>query len=77
MVPPRNVVLKVSNQFIRRCEHISALFPVEVPVISFSNLVIVAQNAFSMHDIRQPVLVIMLRPGKRLCEPPQHQLSES
>jgi len=47
MVPPRNVALKIGNQPIRRRERVSALFPVEVPVISFSNLVVVAHNAFS------------------------------
>ena len=56
MVPPRNVILKISDQMLRRSEHVRAFFATEVPVIAFPNFVVVTQNAFSTHDVRQSVL---------------------
>jgi len=56
MVPPRDVILEVSDQLLRRRERIGALPSTEMPVIAFPNFVVVAQNAFSTHDIRQSVL---------------------
>jgi hypothetical protein len=56
MVPPRNIILEVSDQLIRRREHVSAFLSSEMPVIAFPNFVVVAQNAFSAHYVCQPVL---------------------
>jgi hypothetical protein len=42
-------MLKVGNQLLWRREYIRAFLSIEVPVISFSDLVVVAQNAFSVN----------------------------
>jgi hypothetical protein len=56
MVPPRDVILEVSDQLLRCREHVGAFFAPEMPVIALPNFVVVAQNAFSTHDERQSVL---------------------
>lgn len=73
MVPPRNVVLEIRDQLIRRSELVDHLFSIEVPVISFVSLVVVAQITFSAYDIRQPVLVSVWIPFHRFWKLLQYQ----
>jgi len=55
MVPPRNIILEVGYQLIRRREQVSAFLSGEMPVIAFPDFVVIAQNAFSAHYVYQPV----------------------
>jgi len=56
MVPPRYVILEIGDQLLRCREHVGTFLSTEMLVIALPNFVVVAQNAFSTHDIRQPVL---------------------
>jgi hypothetical protein len=51
MVPPRNIFLEVGDQLIRRSKSVGALLFAEMPVIAFPDFVVVAESAFSAHDI--------------------------
>ena len=55
MVPPRNIILEVGNQLIRRCKNVGSFLTTEMLVVALPCFVIVAQNTFYTHDIRQPV----------------------
>jgi hypothetical protein len=55
MVPPRYIILEVGDQLIRCLKNVSRFLSVEVPVIAFPDFVVVTQNAFPSHDIRQSV----------------------
>ena len=51
MVPPRNIILEVSNQLLRRCENVGVFLSFEMPVIALPSLIVISQNAFAKHDI--------------------------
>ena len=76
MVPPRDVILEVSDQLLRCREHVGAFLSTEMPVIALPDFVVVAQNAFSTYDVRQSVLEPVQRPFERLWKTPQYQLRE-
>jgi len=56
MVPPRYVILEIGDQLLWCREHVGSFLSTEMPVIGLPSFVVVTQNAFSTHDIRQPVL---------------------
>jgi hypothetical protein len=55
MVPPLDIMLKISDQLFRCREHIGIFFSIKMPMIALSNLIVVAQNTFATHDVRKPV----------------------
>ena len=76
MVPPRNILLEVGDQLIRRSESIDTFLFAEMPVIALPDFVVVAQNAFSTNDIGQPVLERVCRPFEWIQKAPQYQFRE-
>jgi hypothetical protein len=56
MVPPRNILLEVGDQLIRRSKSIETFPFAEMPVIPLPDFVVVAQNTFTTHNMGQPVL---------------------
>jgi len=61
IIPPRDVILKVGHQSLRGVEFICEL---EVPVMSMialSGFIVVSENARSVDNIGQPILVLMYR----------------
>ena len=59
MVPPLDIILKISDQLFRCCKYISTFSSIKMPMITLPNLIIVAQNAFATHDIHKPVLELV------------------
>jgi len=55
MVPPRDIIPEVHDQLLRCREQVSAFLSTEMPVIALPDFVVVAQNAFTTHDVRQSV----------------------
>ncbi len=53
--PPRNVPLEIGHQLLDALEAIGPLRTAGMPMIAFSGLVVVAQNAFAIHDEGEPV----------------------
>ena len=76
MAPPRNIPLEVGDQLVRRSKNVGTFLFTEMPVIALPNFVVVAQNAFTMHNIGQPVLERVCRPIERLRKAPQYQFRE-
>ena len=74
MVPPLYIVLEVSDQLLRCRERIVTFFSIKMPMITLPSLIVIAQNAFTTHDIRKPVLEAVYRLMQWLLEPPQYQL---
>jgi hypothetical protein len=56
MIPPRYIILEIGDQLIWSRKNISAFLYTEMPMIAFSDFVVVAQNTFSTNNIRQSVL---------------------
>jgi len=56
MVPPRNIILEISDQLIWSRKNINTFLYTEMPMIALSYFVVVAQNTFSTNNICQPVL---------------------
>jgi hypothetical protein len=73
MVPPLDIMLKISDQLVWCHEHIGTFFSIKMPMIALPSLVVIAQNAFATHDVRKPVLEPVERPNRRLGKPPQYQ----
>jgi hypothetical protein len=76
MVPPRNILLEIGDQPIRRSKSVGTFLFTEMPVIALPNFVVVAQNAFTTHDIGQPVFERVCRSIERHRKAPQYQFRE-
>jgi hypothetical protein len=68
--------LKISHKLFRCREFVSPLDTAEVPVVTFADFVVVTNDTFSMHYVRQPVLEAMLGTFDGLGKLPQHQLGK-
>jgi len=56
---PPNFRLKIGQQLLKRLKAIFVFAPMQVTMIPFPSLVIEAENAFPIDDIRQAVLIQM------------------
>ncbi len=59
MVPPLDIMLKISDQLFRCREHIDIFFSIEMPMVALSSLIVVAQNTFATHDVRKSVFELV------------------
>jgi len=59
MVPPHNVTFKIGNELFRRGEEVGSVLAGNVPMITFSNLIVEAHDTITSHHIRQSVLIPM------------------
>jgi hypothetical protein len=76
MIPPRNIALKVGDQFLRRGERVVAFRAAEMPMIAFACLIVEPQNALAVDDVREPILERVLRSGKGSRHSPENQLGK-
>jgi hypothetical protein len=73
IVPPRDVVLEIGYELLRRGERILVLCAAFVTMVAFADLVIVSKHAYAAYHIRQPVLVAVIRALKRLWNLPENK----
>ena len=76
-VPPRYVSLEGGKKRLGRGEGVFGFLVSEVMVISFADLVVVADHADPVDHVGEAVLELVGRTGYRRWELPENQLSES
>jgi hypothetical protein len=76
-IPPRDICFKISHQLIRRREGIGRLSGLGVPVVALSALVVIAENASLLDDVRQAVLEQVRGGRDRHRQSPDHDFDES
>jgi len=75
-VPPRYVALDGCKERLGRGEGVLRFNVSEVTAVSLAELVVVANDAHPIEDVRQAVLELSRGPGYRRGQLPQHRLSE-
>jgi len=76
IVPPLNVALEICQQPLGIGEVVFAFLAVPMPVVAFTGLVVIAQYAYLVDHVSQPILKRMPRPHCRLRKPPKHKFRE-